>query len=123
MSDVENLRGWDFGVPSTSSRFERPSASVSQSSSVTPGGASFVRVMKPVEAALPRSAHFVADWHTGAAVDDWHPVPFDERIAADRYLEEVSSTGTTIPAQVFVVRRDDEEFGVLVDAGLLRREL
>ncbi len=29
----------------------------------------------------------------------------------------------TVPTQVFVVRRDDEEFGVLVDAGLLRREL
>jgi hypothetical protein len=78
--------------------------------------------MKPVEAALPRSAHFVADWHTGAAVDDWHPVPFDERIAADRYLEEVSSTGTTIPAQVFVVRRDDKKFGVLVAARLLRED-
>jgi hypothetical protein len=64
----------------------------------------------------------VADWHTGAAVDDWHPVPFDERIAADRYLEEVSSTGTTIPAQVFVVRRDDKKFGVLVAARLLRED-
>lgn len=82
-----------------------------------------IGILETVKNSRSCSADFVADWDTSSTVDDRHPEPLDERIAADRDLKKVGAAGMTVPTQVFVVRRDDEEFGVLVDAGLLRREL